>query len=180
MRCAARSGDQQLGRLTNASGGVLVSSGDAATVTKAFEDAARAVDNQLVVTAQVPEEVPEGTVELTATVIAGESTLTDSAVVNIDALPTPEATDFGAQPVPVSSQTALAQNWVLLVGLAVLFLALAVVLWLALRTADVDVFQKRATRRRVGFYTSDAAKKTSGNIRADATTVGSRLALFGA
>ena len=59
---------------------------------------------------------------------------------------------------------------------AVLFLALAVVLWLALRTADVDVFQKRATRRRVSFYTSDAAKKTSGSIRADATTVGSRLA----
>ena len=69
---------------------------DATALTAAFESAARSLDTQLAVTAEVPEGVAAGTSELTAVALVGDQEITDTtaAIITpaVEASPTAPAT----------------------------------------------------------------------------------------
>ncbi|HEX8004374.1 MAG TPA: type II secretion system F family protein [Mycobacteriales bacterium] len=140
---------QVLTQISTASKGRAIAAGRAADVAKAFGEAARAISNQVVVTATLPEGT-FGSVTIGVSARAGELELTDTVAASVDARPTatPKAE---AGPVDVDPGT-FGSKAVLYGALAAVFVALALVLLLAFGSLTPDRQQGRV-RRRLSLYT---------------------------
>jgi tight adherence protein B len=132
--------EAQLARFAKAGNGTTVTATDAQSLTEAFEAAARTVENQLAVRAEVPEGVPAGTAELVATALVGQTTIRDSTaaiVTAATAAPTQDPLEaFGPKPVAPVEEGIFDQAWFLWVVIAAVFVALAVILGIAFGALD--------------------------------------------
>jgi tight adherence protein B len=137
-----------LQQVAESAGGRAVSAARAGDVGAAFEESARAISNQLVVTATLPPSA-QGPVTIGVRATAGGETLTDEALATVDArsaapAATPEA--VAVDPGTLGAKT------VLYGALALLFVALAAVLALAFGSLTGDRSSGRM-RRRLSLYT---------------------------
>lgn len=132
-------GDQEkaLAAFAEAGDGSVVTATNSATLTAAFESAARTVASQLSVTAQVPEGVEAGTADLTVTALVGDQQITDSAAAIIVPAPEPSATEaFGPVVVPETGSGILDEDWILIAAIAALFVSLTTIFALAAGAVD--------------------------------------------
>jgi len=154
--------------ITDAGGGSLVVRGEDITgLTAIFEQAASAIVNQILVTAQIVPAVAgrDATVEISA--LAGDEIVSARGLVLLgDAFVDPaQAADvYGAQPVPNDGFVPTA--W-MLAGLGVVFLGLAPLLGVALARATSSVSMQGKVRRRLSVYTLSGRKP----VKREETTV---------
>ena len=137
-RLGKGSQQKELAAFAKAGNGSLVTATDAAALTAAFESAARSLDTQLAVEAQVPEGVQAGTSELTAVALVGDQEITDTtaAIITpaVEASPTAPAT--GPIALPPSETGLFDQPFLLFGAIAAIFLALAAMTSLAVGAID--------------------------------------------
>jgi tight adherence protein B len=134
-------GDQerQLAAFAEAGNGTLVTATDAQSLTAAFESAARTVETQLAVQAEVPEGIAAGTSELTATALVGDVQVSDTtaAVITPALAPSESPTEqFGPVAVPDSEPGIFDQSWFLIAVIAAVFVALTTITSLAVGAID--------------------------------------------
>jgi tight adherence protein B len=154
--------EAQLARFARAGNGTTVTATDAQGLTEAFEAAARTVETQLAVRAEVPEGVAAGTAELTVTALVGETTITDSTAALIAdggaaAAPTDPLEAYGPKPVAPVEQGVLDQPWFLWTMIGLVFAALAVILGIAFGALD----RKNRTQGRVKRRLEEVALVTA-------------------
>jgi tight adherence protein B len=121
---------QSLTALTTAAGGRVVSAQAAADLTRAFEDVAKDVDKDVVLTAVIPKRFTGGEAPVAVTATAGGQQISDTAIalnlVSNDAAASDPAA-FG--PKPVEPVTGLFRNSTAMwLGLLALFLGLGALL----------------------------------------------------
>ncbi len=125
---------QSLTALSNAAGGRVVSARAAADLTRTFEQAARASDKDVVLSARIPSRFTGGEAPVTVTGTAAGQTVTDTAIaLNLvsSASVTRDPAAFGPQPVePLSG--ILRHKPILYAGLLGLFLGVGSLLAFAL------------------------------------------------
>ncbi|HVF03617.1 MAG TPA: type II secretion system F family protein [Frankiaceae bacterium] len=139
---------QVLAQVADAGGGRSVAAAKAGDIGAAFRESARALSNQLTVTATLPAAL-KGAVTVAVTATAGAETLTDEALTTVDAtvaLPSATAAPYRVEVGPLASRP------VLYGALAGLFLALALVFAMAFGGLGGDREQGRV-RRRLSLYT---------------------------
>lgn len=139
---------QVLAQVADAGGGRSVAAAKAGDIGAAFRESARAISNQLTVTATLPAAL-KGSVTVAVTALAGTETLVDEAVTTVDAtvaLPQPTAAPYRIEVGPLGSRN------VLYGALGALFLGLVLVLALAFGGLGGDREQGRV-RRRLSLYT---------------------------
>ena len=138
-----------LGQIADAAGGRAVSAAKAGDIGAAFEESARAISNQLAVTATLPAALT-GSVTVAVSAMAGTLPLVDEAVTTVDAtvaLPSNRsAAPFVVEVGPLGSKT------VLYGALGALFLGLLLVFGLAFGGLTGDRESGRV-RRRLSLYT---------------------------
>jgi tight adherence protein B len=128
-----------------------VFSGDPAEVAAIFEQAAEAIGSQLLVKADLPEDVSGfGNVEVS--VKAGDTELSDSAFRSLSAPGPRVAPHTGPIPVRAASGVPAISKDALPVVLGAVFLGLVAILFVALGTIKRDEKQGRV-RRRLSLYT---------------------------
>jgi tight adherence protein B len=143
---------ESLVRIAEAGDGRVVDrTADLSALTQVFEQAAAAIANQILITAEILPAVAgrEVTVEVRAQ--AGEDTV---RVVGPAVLGKAQAV-YGAQPVP--NQGFAPTTW-LLAGLGAVFVGLAPLLRVALGQATSSVSMQGKVRRRLSFYTLSGRK----------------------
>jgi tight adherence protein B len=128
--------------------GHTVAASKAGDVGAAFREAARAISNQLVVTADVPPGV-SGIVTVGVSATAGTTTLSDEAVTTVAAVEV--KTETGPRPVAISPGR-FANKTLLWVALGAMFVALLLIFGIGLGTLTPDRKQGRM-RRRLSLYT---------------------------
>ena len=137
---SAGQGSQQkeLAAFAKAGNGSLVTATDATALTAAFESAARSLDTQLAVTAEVPEGVAAGTSELTAVALVGDLQISDTAAAIITPAVEASATAPATGPIAVapSDPGLFDQPFFLIAVIAAIFLALAAMTSLAVGAID--------------------------------------------
>lgn len=147
-----------LTQVTAASGGQVVRAGDAAELARVFDVAAQSFTNELLVTAQVPEDFSSAEARLLVTADAGGTPVTAEAFVTIAAGVTearPAApTDFGPTPVPPGPDPV--PRWALVAGIVAVGLGLALVLWMAFGGARRR--EEDTVRGRLSVYTLSGAR----------------------
>ena len=125
---------QALTALSNAAGGRVVATAAAATLTKVFEEQARASDKDLTLSAVIPDGYTGGSAPVTVTAVAAGQTISDTAIaVNLisNSIASHNPADFGPQAVkPVHG--LLRHKITLWLGLVALFLGVGAVLAFAL------------------------------------------------
>ena len=143
---SAGKGSQQaeLAAFAKAGNGSLVTATDATALTAAFESAARSVDTQLAVTAQVPEGVETRHLRLTVVALVGDQEITDTTAAIITPAAEPSATAPAAGPValPATDPGIFDQPLFLVAVIGAIFLALAAITSLA-----VGALTQRTARR---------------------------------
>jgi tight adherence protein B len=169
----------QLGVLTDlatATGGKVVpSSADAAELAAAFAASARAVDNQLSVTIQVPAALASSGRSVTVSAVAGGTTLTDSAYVPIPGAPqaSPGATELSAAgPIPVSSPAIydrVDKTW-LWAGLIAIFVGVGIMLAVAFIRASRK--SSTSVRGRMSIYTLGGGRAIRKESETTSTALG--------
>lgn len=130
--------EKSLAAFAKAGDGTVVTATNSDGLTAAFESAARTVASQLAVTAQVPEGVDAGTVELVVTALVGADEITDAAaaIVSPAAGPSASADAFGPITVETSGGGIFDQGWFLIAVIAFVFVALATIASLAVGVID--------------------------------------------
>jgi tight adherence protein B len=148
---------QNLKALTDAGKGRLLSNTAIGDLTAVFQQSARAISNQLVVTAPVPADLQGTSTRVTVVATAGGQRVSDTAFVRLTAAgsPTTQATGdvnaaYGPAPVPTTRFAALG-NGALYGALGAIFLALATILGVAL--VRVGGSERSGVRRRLSIYT---------------------------
>lgn len=118
--------------LSNAAGGRVVSARAAADLTRSFEQAARASEKDVVLTATIPERYTGGEASVTVTASAAGQTISDTALaVNLASGAAADRTSFGPQAVqPISG--AFRHKTVMYGGLLAVFLGVGALLAFAL------------------------------------------------
>lgn len=140
-----------LGRLSSAGGGQLFTAAQAGDIATAFKSAANEIANQVIVTATVPDRLRGSQAVVAVSGQAAGTVVGDSAVFVLSSLPTtaPQA----AGPVPVHIHVGPFQSsWALIGALAGIFVALAILLGVAVtsvKRGDRD----GGIRRRLSIYT---------------------------
>ncbi|HEU0131918.1 MAG TPA: type II secretion system F family protein [Mycobacteriales bacterium] len=138
-----------LGRIAQAGSGRLVAAARAGDVGAAFRATARALSNQLVVTATLPDTVV-GPVTIAVSARAGSADLTDEALATVPAAPVTEGPPTAP---PVSTDAgAFGSRTVLWIALGALFAGLLVMFALAFGSVGGDR-QSGRMRRRLSLYT---------------------------
>ena len=137
-----------LRQIAAAGSGRAIAASRAADIGAAFRDAARAISNQVVVTADVPASV-SGSVTIAVTATAGGETLTDNVTAEVEAAAQP--IDAGPRDVAVDTG-GLASKGAFYAALAALFVGLSVVFVMAFGTLARDGKEGRM-RRRLSLYT---------------------------
>lgn len=143
--------------LANAGSGGLVATDRTDELAAAFRQAAREIDNQLVVDIAVPPALRGSSGNLTITAGAGGASLSSTAFVSFTpaASATATATD---QALPVVTRSAPLSRTVLYGGLGGLFVALALVVAFSLGTATKGSRPEEQMRRRLSIYTLTGRK----------------------
>jgi tight adherence protein B len=152
---------ESLDRIAGAGGGGVVdASADLTRLVPAFEQAASAIANQVLITAEILPAVAGRDVVVEVSAQAGEDTVraTGSGVLG------EPAAAYGAQPVP--HEGFVPTTW-LLAGLGALFLGLAPLLGVALARATSSVSMQGKVRRRLSVYTLSGRKA----VKREETTV---------
>lgn len=149
---SAGKGSQQkeLAAFAKAGNGSLVTATDATALTAAFESAARSVDTQLAVTAQVPEGVEAGTSELKVVALVGEQQITDSTAALITLAPVPSASaSAGPVAAPKYDPGLFDQTWFLIAVIIAIFIALAAIAAMAVGALDAKNRKEGRISRRL-------------------------------
>jgi tight adherence protein B len=142
--------EEELAAFAEAGNGSLITATDAATLTSAFEAAARSVDTQLAVTAEVPEGIEAGTSELTVVALVGDQQITDTtaALITPAAEPTPTESASGPIAVPRGDPGVFGQPLFLMAVITAIFISLAAITSLAVGAIDTKNRKEgRVTRR---------------------------------
>ena len=141
-----------LGRFTRVTGGQVLSATGTAAVASAFQQAARDVSGDIVVTAKVPDGLANRQATVTVTATAGATRLADSASVYLTPAPgSAAAPHYGAAPAPVSTGFFRGRSG-FYTALGVLFAGLATLVAAAFLTVSRDRALTRF-RRRLSVYT---------------------------
>ena len=136
-----------LRRIATAGHGRAIAASRAGDIGAAFRQAARAISNQVVVTADIPPSV-SGNVSVAVSATAGAETLTDDVVASVRAVERP--VDTGPRSIDVD--TGFLSEGAFYVTLGVLFVALLVVFVLAFG-AFAQEGRRGRVRRRLSLYT---------------------------
>lgn len=140
---------QVLAQIATAGQGRSVAAARAADIAAVFRETARAISNQVVVTATLPEGTV-GSVTIAVAATAGSASLTDEAVATVDARPQATAK---ALPGPVDVDPgAFGSKTALWGALAAIFVALALILMVGFGSLTPDR-QTGRVRRRLSLYT---------------------------
>jgi tight adherence protein B len=139
---------QVLGQVATAGGGRSIAAARAGDLAAAFRASARAISNQLSVTATLPASVT-GPVTVVVAATAGGASLSDEALTTVP--PRAAPSEDAIRPVDVTPGTFGSQN-ALYVALGLIFLGLALVLVLAFGSLTPDR-QGSRVRRRLSLYT---------------------------
>jgi tight adherence protein B len=146
-----------LQRLADAGRGQVIASNNLDVVTAAFDSAAQSVSSQVAITAQLPTDLAGTSGNVTVNASASGDPISATAFVSIpeDAGESTTVTDFGPAAVPPPSDliSRLTQPWVLAVAALLLFIGLAMLLAIALRTSDERRDPQRKVSRRLSIYT---------------------------
>lgn len=145
--------------LADAGSGGLVATNGTSRLAAAFEQAAREIDNQLVVVVQVPPEVRGTSGNLTVTAAAGKAELSSTAFVTLGTRPNATATASSTvQALPVVAPAMTLEPTTLYVALGALFLALVLVVAFALGAATRSARPEERMARRLSIYTLTGRK----------------------
>jgi tight adherence protein B len=141
---------QALVQIAGASGGSLLKTNDAAGLATAFQEAARSISQQVLVTATLPTGFAKssGTVSVAAT--ANGAALTDQVFTSLSAASSSQPQDFGPRAVDVSD-SFFSHSWVLYAATGGLFLGFLVLLTVAALSAPGGA--SAGVRRRLSIYT---------------------------
>jgi tight adherence protein B len=141
----------ELQQLIGGAGGTVRTS-DPAGLAAAFEEAAGAITNQLLVTAPLPEGISSSR-NVVVTAQAGTTEVSDSAFLPIKR-PRPPApqVDYGPRALATPTAPAMLTTSALPVVLGAIFMALLALLYVALASIGKDDKQGRV-RRRLSLYT---------------------------
>lgn len=153
----ARAQTGALRTLANAGSGGLVATDRTDDLAGAFRQAAREIDNQLVVDVPVPDDVKGTSGNLTVTATAGGSSLSSTAFVSLSEASTQTASPT-QQALPVVTRSPPLSHTVLYTALGGLFLALVLVIAFALGTATKGTRPEEQMRRRLSIYTLTGRK----------------------
>ena len=135
--------------LADAGSGGLVATNRADQLASAFRQAAREIDNQLVIDVQVPAEVKGSSGNLTVTAAAGDARLSSTAFVSLTAAKVPAS----KQALPVVDRPEPLNSSVLYGALGGLLVALALVMAFSLGTATKSARPEEQIQRRLSIYT---------------------------
>jgi tight adherence protein B len=140
-----------LAQIASASGGSVLKANGAADLARAFQEAARSITQQVLVTGTLPKGFSKtsGTVAVTAS--SAGTTLTDQVFTSLTAASVVAPANYGPRAVDTSS-ALFDHKWVLYLAAAALFLGLLVVLNVAFASAAVSG-ESGGVRRRLSIYT---------------------------
>ncbi len=141
--------------MAKATGGKVVTAGQADQLATAFAASARALDNQLAVTVTVPADLQSSGSSVTVSAEAGSTTVTDSAFVPLAGAPqaNASATADASGPLVVESSgwySAVNETYLWL-GLAAIFIGIAILLVIAFLRASNR--RNSSVRGRMSIYT---------------------------
>lgn len=137
-----------MAQIATAGNGRSVAAGSTADIGAAFREAARAISNQLVITADLPPGT-SGLVTVAVSVKAGDTTLTDESATTVELVQAPVSA--GPRPVDVSAG-GYSTKRLLWPALGLVFVALLVFFTLGFGTMTPDRPGGRM-RRRLSLYT---------------------------
>ncbi|HEX2497601.1 MAG TPA: type II secretion system F family protein, partial [Actinomycetes bacterium] len=137
--------------LADAGNGQVVRATEVDSLSRAFEESARAIASQILITADIPQGTPTGDFSLLVEAQAGDVTLTDTAagILNADDVTGP----LEAPPlVPVNTSDGMfASQTVLIAAAILLFLGLSIMLTYGLAAAAANR-REAGLRRRLAHY----------------------------
>jgi tight adherence protein B len=140
---------KQLAAFAKAGGGSMVTATDAESMTAAFVSAARTVDTQLAVTAQVPDDVSAGTAEVTVTAVAGGQPISDTVAALVEPSAEVAAAEVGPIPVADPEPGLVDREWFLGAVVAMVFVGLVIICLLALGALDAKNRKEGRVQRRL-------------------------------
>jgi tight adherence protein B len=154
--------------ISGATGGTVTDAANAEQLAAAFDDAAASIANRYVVVGTVPAELAGASATVSVSLQVGDTTVSDSAVIPLDAVtPSGEPTENQPAPVPPPGPLASFASNFLWVALAGIFLALAVVLYVAISSSNREAAGGSRMRRSLAVYTMG----NRGPTKEDETTV---------
>ena len=142
--------------ITAASGGTVTTSGtDPATLTAAFDKTAQGITNQYVVTGVLPDNLATSAANVTVSLKAGDTTVSDTTFVQLNTTPVPvDATTVTPQAVASPSTLQTFADNTFWLALGALFLGLLLILFIAISSvSDRDSSGSSRMRRRLSVYT---------------------------
>lgn len=147
-----RSQVESLEQISAATNGSVETADDAGQLAIAFDDAAQAIASRVIVTGTVPEDLSGGSVSVGVTLEVGDTSVADTAIV-----PLAEVTAAASQPqLEVVSPPSRIGSWAggaLGVALVGIFLALVVLVFVAMTSADKETLGTSRMRRSLSVYT---------------------------
>ncbi len=170
--------EKELAAFAKAGNGSLVTATDATALSAAFQEAARSVDTQLAVSAEVPADAA-GTVELAVAAKVGDVQISDSTatLVTPTAAPSPTATEpaYGPVALPDPTPTVFDQKWFLIAVMSAVFVALATITSLAVGALDSRNRKEGRVARRLGDVSlmgpAPAAQKEQQTVLGESSAV---------
>jgi tight adherence protein B len=165
-----------LSALAAAGSGQVFGARQASDISAAFAASAASLDSQLQIQARIPEGT-KNTASVAVTASAGGVTVSDSAVTLLKApgVAPPSTQTSGPTVVETSGIEALAQPWVMLMALGLLFLGLVGVVLIAISGSDT---REGRVSRRLSAYDMGTGKtsKTAGDRTSDVAKTAVELA----
>lgn len=177
-----------LKQLATAGSGSVVETTRAGDLTRLFQEVAKSLTNQLVVSIQVPAELAGRSTNVTVSAVAEGERLSDTVFATLSAAkPTPTPSiDSGPKPVQPSSLSQFAGADALPIAMGLVFAGLIVLLFIALAAGLHGDNQNSGMRRRLAVYTLSARKKpvqqsqhTSTSVLGDSAVARSAMELAG-
>jgi len=139
--------------ITAATGGTVTTSSGGTALTNVFDQAARSIANQVVVTGSLPSNMASTSGNVTVTMRAGNTTYSDVAYVSLIAAPEPHT----AAPTPeaVAAPSAVQQfaGRTLWLALAMVLFGLVVMITIAISAVNRRDRSSRGLRSRLSIYT---------------------------
>ena len=139
--------------ITAPTGGMVTTSTGGSHLTNVFDEAAKSIANQVVLTGDLPTDIGTTSGNVTVTMQAGDNTYSDVAYVSlIAASSTPVASAAPEIVAPASSVQKFAGN-ALWLALAMVFLGLVVIIAMAIMAVSRRDRSSRGMRSRLSVYT---------------------------
>lgn len=141
--------------IADASGGTVAQAEDAAALAAAFDAAAASISNRYVLTSDVPEDFTGTSGTITVSIPVGDEIVTDATFVTLDELQG-TALDQAQElpPAPEPGPLAAVADNLIWVAIAAVFVALAILVYVAISAASArDSARSGGVRRRLSIYT---------------------------